>query len=552
MVQLTITHSDGSTETIAETVGWTRKREIGHMRRAVIDVERSLASGVTLEPKDDKVALGSIDTLRLVDVEKGGPKWSLICYSFEWDANTVEPTSGGDLRTGTDQNLVNALVGEVSGWSAGTVENHTGTLTFVFNHAHRHEALRRIEKNVPGEIQFRDEGTVDYLENLGTDKSASVTLSAANGNIEGEIQITNRGRELDGTHIRVLGAHEGEAQLFANLVPSADGNSYDNRVNYSTSRWSSGDTRDWDRWQNKDVTDQATIDEEAAAIGEEITEDLVEAKATVVGEDLSVGDWVHVKKPDAGLDRDMRVHRIKTVVRGAKQVDELLLSTRTTVRKGDSQELEDIQRFNTAFQGSSVIVQGGGSRQPVNASLNAELPFRYPQINFEHTAELFVRGLPYRAYSSGAAGGGDHTHDVEIEAPPHQHELSNPGADASFGKTETEDSSTFTDHQHVFKVDESLVSFSTTTKTSDASGTHTHNPDPGITEFATRTPSGVDVIIGGSTVATNIGSGTFQTTVDISDQLTQGSWNLIELTSDALGHIQATVFIRAYDQIGTQ
>jgi len=59
MPTITIEHADGSTETIAETTAWTRTREIGGMRRARIDVERSLAQDVTLEEKSDIVQLGT-------------------------------------------------------------------------------------------------------------------------------------------------------------------------------------------------------------------------------------------------------------------------------------------------------------------------------------------------------------------------------------------------------------------------------------------------------------------------------------------------------------
>lgn len=76
--------------------------------------------------------------------------------------------------------------------------------------------------------------------------------------------------------------------------------------------------------------------------------------------------------------------------------------------------------------------------------------------------------------------------------------------------------------------------------------------DPGINDFSTETASNVDVLINGNTVATNIGSGTFETTVDISGALTQDSWNTIELTSDTLGHIQAVISVDGYKQIGTK
>jgi hypothetical protein len=80
---------------------------------------------------------------------------------------------------------------------------------------------------------------------------------------------------------------------------------------------------------------------------------------------------------------------------------------------------------------------------------------------------------------------------------------------------------------------------------------HTHPVDPGIIE-TTDTPSGVDVLVDGNTVATDIGSGEFQTQVDLTGELTRDAWNLIELTSDSLGHIQATLSVRGYEQIGAE
>jgi len=81
---------------------------------------------------------------------------------------------------------------------------------------------------------------------------------------------------------------------------------------------------------------------------------------------------------------------------------------------------------------------------------------------------------------------------------------------------------------------------------------HQHVPNPGIDEFTGKTPSNVDVLVDGTTVATDIGSGTFETIVDISNELTVGAWNDIALSSDSLGHIQATVSVDGYKQIGTQ
>jgi hypothetical protein len=620
--------------TIPFTYGWEKREIVGRMRRLKIEVDRTEAEQANLNAKTDAIELSGVDTVRLTDVDTGGSTWTLTGYSREWDANKAGFTSGGNLREGDDNTLINGLIGEVSGWTAGNIASLTGPMSFVFNHAHRHEAIRRIEANVPGEIQFRDFGTVDYVDRLGTDRTGTVTLSSDAGTIEQEIRITERGRELDGTHIRVLGAHEGEAQYFANLVPQSDPATYENEVRYSTPRWSSSEDTDWDRWANKDVADQDTIEEEAASLGEELKESLVEAETVVptsVG--LNVGDTVRVVKDDADLDRDMRVHRLTRRAGSfnetggdAAVVDKVLLSTRTTLRRDDDAELEEIQRFNSGFQGTSVVIQGGGSRQPVNSSNNAVVPFDYPEIAFENEATLQVRGLPYRAYSSGAdvqQGGqfeivtqGFFDTDQVLD-PGDFAQINLPSIPSSYsdyvgylrGRVITDaprtsgyelditinagvvgsvfsETITLDDFGNWFTVvaEPSLTSDdnasmeirnpSTQSNTITISGgtdetelrltdpDHDHSPAPGIIESFPNDPdanasgqlypTGVDVVINGNTVATDIGTGEFETEVDIAGELTRGAWNDIELTSDTLGHIQATVSIDGYKKIGTQ
>jgi hypothetical protein len=661
-------------EIIPATTKWTRTREVGKMRRARITVPRADANAVTLNEKEDDIELVGVDTLRLVDVETGGPTHTLVCYSHEWLANTVTPTDGGTLRQGSDADLVNGWINDVPQWTAGTITQQATGLSFVFNHAAPHEGLRRIEKNVPGEILFRDTGIVDYVNQIGGDKTESVTLSSANQNIEDEITITKRGRELDGTHIRVLGAHEGEAQFFANLVPSDDPATYENRVDYSTSRWSDGDTRDWDRFVNKDVTDQATVEEAAAELGTEITDRLVEAEATTTL-DLDVGDTVQVTKADGDLDREMRVHRIKEEAKGGTVKRKLLLSTRTIVRADESKDLRDIQRFNSGFQGDSIVQMGGPVIAGVDSGKPLKIPFRYPDIEFENTAELFVQGLEYRV----DADPNPHDHDVTVTHPSHRHDVTHPthehdlnfttaavpeqqsvsyynsaGSDTissggvattvdsySFGSNEdgfpyvlkaelgvdpsatneienaalfgddgtifyfmiddagldkrsaipqngtvlsgrdlrnetmdlklrvdTDDGNSIDCHwawditgipQHAHDInstsDTALGTNETSTAALGTTETSTSDTEPGFTAGINETgdtPTGVDVLIDGNTVASDIGSGTFQTIIDVGGDMTPGTWHTIEFQSDTLGRIMSAVFISGYEKVGTQ
>jgi hypothetical protein len=656
MPTVTVRPGEPDEYTIPFTFGWEQRQIVGRMRRLKIDVDRDEAKAANLNAKVDRIELDGVDTVLLTDVKTGGATWTLVCYSAEWLANRAGYTPGGDLREGNDQALINDLIGEVDGWTAGTVSNFTGPLSFVFSHAQRHEALRRIEPNVPGEIRFRDFGTVDYTARLGSDKTGSVTLSASAGTIEDSITITERNRELSGTHIRVLGAHEGEAQLYVNLIPEDDTvaqSNYDNVVTYSTPRWTEEADTDWDRWSNNDITDQATLEEEAATLGDELTDVHVTAETVVptsVG--LEIGDTVRVVKDDADLDRSMRVHKKWRRAGGrnntdsdAAVVDKVELSTRTTLQTESDADLEELRKFNTGFQGSSVVIQAGGYLQPISSTTRATIPFRYPDIDFENNVELQVKGLPYRSFV-GASG---HSHDVTH--PAHNHQVSTTSEDnadyesvvtSASGRTFTTvtdtwtELSSFTPQVDVSELRGSLqaeweseivkfryinkntgVSYRNTgifypsggeardytatapknvngdtiaweaqTETGSTDvvfatfyqgiGNHTHDlndtssTELGTTETSTSavgfdpgvnlwdgidqspelTPDNVDVLVNGSEVATDIGSGQFETTVDLGGDLNRGAWNTIELDADSRGFIQATVSARAYEQIG--
>jgi hypothetical protein len=629
---VTVVHPDDSTETIPQTVRYTRTRELNKMRRARITVERSLASAVSLTRKRDRIELGDIDDLVLVDLERAGSTVTLVCYSYEWLANRVPFMQGGEERQGDDAALINGLIDDVGDWTAGDINTFTGPMTWIFNHAHRHDALRRIERNTPGELRFRDGGTVDYVDQLGTDKSGSIELSGDAGTLEEELTITERGREMDGTHIRVLGAHEGEAQIFANLVPEDDPQAYENEVRYSTPRWESAEDTDWNRWEDKDITDQGALEEEAAALGEEITDEYVEAEAVVSGVDLSLGDRVQAVKPSQDLDRTMRVHRIKTVQEGATRTDKVRLSTRTRLRQDDSDLQRDIRKFNAGFQGSSVVVNPGPFGKAVDSGDPFTFKFRYPNLAFENTAEVQVTGLPYRIDSVGAAsGGGEHSHTVPINVVSDNSatvETENDtlagynNIDQAFALEDIPTNSTgarvfatlFVDGNasinrivlnddtegetlwdipidgsnsniHIkfpvdtFTVDrkgntlEALVFFDSAnsgdlnlivsaeqshfhvvdeTETTDTeTPEHTHPPLPGI--YTTNdVPSNVDVAVNGTQVASNIGTGTFETTVDVGGEFTNDAWNEVEVSSDSLGIVEVSAFIEGYDKIGTQ
>jgi len=72
----------------------------------------------------------------------------------------------------------------------------------------------------------------------------------------------------------------------------------------------------------------------------------------------------------------------------------------------------------------------------------------------------------------------------------------------------------------------------------------------GIDQSPELTPSNVDLLVNGSTVASNIGSGEFETTVDLTDELIRNNWNDVEVTSDERGFVSLTVYAEAYRKVG--
>jgi len=374
------------------------------------------------------------------------------------------------------------------------------------------------------------------------------------------------------------------------------------------------------------------------------------------------------------VDAALRVVEVRRTLDSGTDRKRVTLSNRQKTDEGDIKYRRDLQRFNVGFQGASVSVQGGGSRQPVDPSINAEIPFDYPNLQYENEATVHIRGLSYRAYSAGAASGGGEflasesgggeflTSEggggfTETDTSQAQSEHESPETDSDEGFTslngdtswqviasaspsvfdveglmggaflrnadEFEDDIRFrisaasgdtywpniggarlsaaasqdsgggtipaTGAATAFApVEEGSYSLQVLYNGADGSAnvawwytalgdhthdvtvsrpdhihdvnipshihdvdipSHTHPVDPGIIETG-DTPSNVDVIVNGTTVATNVGTGLFETEVDISGEMNPNAWNFIEVASDSLGHIQATVTLDGYKQVG--
>jgi hypothetical protein len=666
MPTIRVEHADGSTTRLAHFSSHLI-REFGKMDMARLFTSRGEVADVSFEKGRDYVYLER-DTGRdrfggmLKDIERDGSLTELVVDSFERLAVDAQPTAQDEhYQNATDQTIVEDAIAAIPGLSAGSIDQLEAGLSFVFPGTTQAKKVRTVEDATAGEVLYRADQTVDYVTRLGSDKSGSVTISPDNQNLEGSLKVTERGGEKKITHLRMLGTGEANHQVTAHIVPEADDTAYENTATYE-STWSAGDHESWDSYTNKDIGDAETLQRQGLALIDELNSEFLELKATLVGVDVELGDTVFVEKPKDNIEQALRVVEWTRIDDAEGVRYEVVLSNRQKTREEqDAKVRKDVQRYNKAFEGNPVTMNTSGGRQPVDGDHAYEFEVYYPgEVQYEHRVKLQVKGLNYRAYSKGAAGGGDHTHVVEVAHPEHAHELTVDATSAQVDyessyviKRETDldgngsvsytfsnvssdkdvwasvggqidsgtdpvavfmrihDGSTTSDElaevsqtvntgqsfsgvpavggndrdssdvtveikavdgnlkdggianaevnliavpNHVHAVSETTTSENalgtTESETSDASGEHTHDPDPGIIDVA-EYPSNCDVIVNGQSVGVSLGdgSGPFEETVDLAGMLTPGSWNTIQVTSDSLGHAFCHIDIDVYRQI---
>jgi len=572
--------------------------------------------------------------------------------SPEIDAKTAEPTPDNLTYENVDpETILTETINAVPTLSLGQLELSASAVSYTISHGSRSKVLYDLRSQIGAEFRYNSDFTVDVVDRLGADRD--IVLSPTSENIGEDFTKTVDERE-NVTHVVGLGGQSGPNQLRREAVaPSYEGG-----------------RKIYRRYENKEIIDgsrlQDTIDELVREYDGEPRS--IDVETTVYGEDLTLGDRVRVEYPAKDLERRLRVVSLTDRIGRDGRERRVTLSSRSLTRESRQRKRnDDLQRFNRGYGG---FVDRDNfravERQPVSGSLAAVGEYPYPDdVVREETAELTVRSLPYRAFSSGANSGGDHTHTVDVSHPQHSHTISgttgassnenhNIGssftASTSTGEnqltaqtiaTETVDSSpdsfpliiragigieegdgnsfdqlqlqvfdrdtstvyiivpdtsrtepfnfasgntvifddvnghtldlqilnSYTDarttdlaikwgwdlvnpHTHGVNETSSTELGVTQSETSDASGTHTHPPDPGVVESFPNASganandellaSNVDVVIDNTTVASDIGSGEFTKTIDISGELSAGV-NDIQIQSDSLGLVSAYV-----------
>lgn len=392
---LIIEDSSGATKATLEADTAEKTEEYRQMDRAQAVVDVDEWNAVSLNNRSDRLTIKRPDgsTLfggRYDDDQREGDVVVVKIASYQRDAIDAEPTKPNlTLQNTADSEVIQTvLIDAVPTLSAGTVDTLAPALSYSFPNSSRARVGKTVTAATGGELRYNADRTVDYKDRLGSD--LGLTVSPDNRNVVGEPRVARDVRD-DVTHIKGFGAGDGPNQVQAEAVAP----SY------------SGGRQVWREFEDTDIKEasrlQATIDRLVTELDGEPRKTTVEA--TLIGVDVELGDRLQVTLPDHGIDRQLRITRL---TERYGEVGKEYITTLTNRQADDDLEgnqREDVQRFNRGYQGFVDRVQAGGdSRQPVSSALNSQSTRVYPDdVVREDVARVLVEGLPYRAYSGGAA-----------------------------------------------------------------------------------------------------------------------------------------------------
>lgn len=413
-VSYRIEHKDGTTENLDGTRS-VEEYELDKMDTASAYALRPDVNNVTLIEDEDEVYIEEDGTdvfggvLR--DLKRGGGEVELLVESFERLALDSKPTTGDNNYNGVDDStVVSDAVTDMAGITEGGIQTVVSPISPLFSHVSQAKKVRTVRDITGAEISYNSDKTLDYVPQLGTDKS-SIVLSPGTQYVVDSFRPKNVGGDKRVTHLRMLGEGEGEAQVQVEVVADS---------------YSVGDRQRWETFINKDISDRDTLEKHANTQLAELQEEFVEIETTVKGIDVQLGDKFQVVYPSENIDRELRVVQHGRRMNDSGVKHEVTLSNRANARESSTdKKARDVDRYNTSFEGAPVTYSTNGGRQPVTPNFNYEFSLYYPaEVTHEHRMNLQVKGLPYRGFTAGAAeAGGEHSHSLDFDLPTHDHEL---------------------------------------------------------------------------------------------------------------------------------
>lgn len=544
---------------------------------------------------------------RFSDAETEGSRVRVRIASPEEDAADAEPTGGNETYQNTaDSTIVTEqVIDGVDSLSAGTIDTVNASVSYSASHASRSKVLYDLREATGAEFRFNADWTLDYVDSLGSDKTGSVTLSPSNANVVGKTFKKLRDVRENTTHVRGLGAQDGPEQVTAEAVVSH----YQSGERPVWRRYANKEVIDQSRMQSivdtivseiesspRYLTVECSVKDEDLELGDEVHVTYPEEN---IDTDLRITMLTtEITRRGYLLLCTLSNRALATTDRQTKRNDDLERFNQGYQGFVDRDNFRAVEK--QAFDGTVDATGEYFYPNDVVSEQRAEIvvktePYRVDSkgaagggdhthsVTVSHPSHDHSVTIPDHNHSVTIP---DHNHGVTVEVADHAHSL----------PEETGDTGETDGHRHTYVrrggfnttrsqvetggvVNATAQSYSTTSddgggttettddgggttqtstdalgtttsETSDASGTHTHDPDPGIIESFPNhpesnangelLPSGVDLLIDGTTVATDIGSGEFTTTIEVTGEFTSGV-NDISLQSDSLGLVTAIV-----------
>lgn len=324
MSEIRARHVDGTTETLPLAKAeidysldkatlarvWTSRPEVNEANLDVADDE-------ILVYKGGKVRFAGV----LKDIERRGTDTVLVVDSYERYARDAEPAPAGEQYTSTtDDTVVKDAIDATSQLKRGNITQQKSGFDFSFNYASQALKIRLMRKLTRSEVRYNFDKTVDYQDAIGTDRSASVTISPSNQNVT-KFRITKTSGEQVATHLRVIGNGADADVTATNFDPQ-------------------NDRERWRRAYFKSVSDYSNLKDLGDRLLDVISKQWKEIKATITGVDVNLGDTLHVTYTDENIDGDYRVVELTEKINPKGVHYEATLSNRDFGRDNPSEKTQ--------------------------------------------------------------------------------------------------------------------------------------------------------------------------------------------------------------------
>jgi hypothetical protein len=333
---------------------------------------------------------------RFRDTERGGNDLvTVVLDDYERDARDAEPTGGQKtFQNADDSAVVLDALSRVPTLSAGTVNTVASGVSYSFANAEPAKMIRTAAQSGGALVRYNADRTVDFVAQPSA--APTETLSPSAGTLVGDPDVRDDNRNPP-TVIIGLGAQSGPNQVRAESVvdPAADREVYR-------------------KYTNTDIKNQSRLQTIIDRLASEVANapQKLDIETEAVGVDLSVGDRVEFVWPEEDIDTTLRViEYTETVTSRGVRYAPIRVANRWPEKGGRDKAAEDLERFNSGYEGFVDRDNFSLDNQPVTNAINAVDSYFYPDdVIAEVRSDIRIRGRAYRSHVEGAG----HSHDVVI------------------------------------------------------------------------------------------------------------------------------------------